>query len=101
MHLAPEGSGCAIASGPAFPRWSKRGREPGRNAFDTFAMNAINFDVNIEATDIIHIHSIKIKLNIHDGKRLMIWLKTTRAYKVAIQRNMQSKNIVIISFIEI
>ena len=59
MHLAPEGSGCAIASGPAFPRWSKRGREPGRNAFDTFAMNAIIFDVNIEAIDIIHINSIK------------------------------------------
>ena len=31
----------------------------------------------------------------------MIWLKTTRACKVAIQRNMQSKNIVIISFIDI
>ena len=56
---APKGSGCAIASGPAFQRWSKRGREPGRNAFDTFAMNAINFDVNIEAIDIIHINSIK------------------------------------------
>ena len=101
MHLAPEGSGCAIASGPAFPRWSKRGREPGRNAFDTFAMNAINFDVNIEAIDIIHINSIKNQTKYSSWQEIMIWLKTTRAYKVAIQRNMQSKNIVIISFIDI
>ena len=27
--------------------------------FDIFAMNAVNFDVNIEAIDIIHINSIK------------------------------------------